>query len=334
MTQPGHVLCFGEIMLRLSPPASGYLLQQPQLDANFAGAEANVAVALARLGKPSAMVSAIPDTAIGDAAIENLRRYGVNTSRIRRPDGRLGIYYLTPGIGKRASSIVYDRLDSAFSRQRDYDWPRLLEGASWLHLSGINCAIGADMAAVTLAAMRAAKQAGVRVSFDCNYRASMWARWCADPAPILAEHIRLADLMFGNHRDISLLLGRSFDGSGPDRRREAALAAFAAFPELKTIASTARIVTDARHNALSARIDTPTDAHQTAVIDIPDIVDRIGTGDAFAAGVLAEIDSDLEAAALSGLHLAVLKHWTPGDQSQAGPRELAAFANQSLDVQR
>lgn len=332
----GHVLCFGEILLRLSAPGDGVLFHEPRLDANFGGAEANVAVALARLGVPSAMVSALPDGPIGDAARDGLRRHGVDVSRVRRGEGRLGLYYLSPGAGLRASSIVYDRLDSLFARTpaEAHDWPTLLAGASWLHLSGIIPAIGPETARVSLAAVAAARAAGVRVSFDGNFRESMWARWCPDPAPILCEHVEGADMLFGNHRDIALMLGRAFEGDGPERRREAAEAAFARFPVLSHIASTARHAIHARHNTLSARIDTPTAAHETEPLDIADIIDRIGTGDAFAAGVLARLDDGIEAAARAGLHLAALKHWTPGDQSLATAHDLQAFGEGGHDVRR
>lgn len=332
----GHVLCFGEILLRLSAPADAPLFHEPRLDANFGGAEANVAVALARLGVPSAMLSALPEGPVGDAARDGLRRHGVDVSRIRRGDGRLGLYYLTPGAGLRASSIVYDRLDTLFARTpaAAYDWTALLDGASWLHLSGIIPAIGPEAARVSLDAIAVARAAGVRVSFDGNFRSSMWARWCPDPAPILCEHVDGADLLFGNHRDIALMLDGAFDGAGPERRREAAEAAFARFPRLAHIASTARHAIHARHNTLSARIDTPDGAHETATLDIADIVDRIGTGDAFAAGVLARLDEGIEAAAHAGLHLAALKHWTPGDQSLATAHDLKVFAQGGHDVRR
>ena len=334
MPTPGHVLCFGEILLRLSAPGGGALFQQPTLEANFGGAEANVAVALSRLEIPSAIVSSLPADAVGEAALDALRRHGVDITRIAFGNGRLGLYYLTPGMGMRASTVVYDRLNSLFAVRRDYDWPALLTGARWLHLSGITPAIGPEMAEISLAAMKAARAAGARVSFDGNFRASMWGRWCADPAPILRDHVDQADLLFGNHRDISLLLGRSFPGDGPARRREAAEAAFARFPRLGHIASTARHASDARQNSLSARIDTPHAAFETDALKISDIVDRIGTGDAFAAGVLARLDDGVEAAAICGLHLAALKHWTPGDQSLAVQRDLAIFSDGNADVRR
>ncbi|MEG8017874.1 PfkB family carbohydrate kinase [Sphingomonas sp. LR55] len=155
----GPILCFGELLLRLSPPGHGPLFRESRLDANFGGAEANVAVALARLGRSSGVISAVPDDVVGDAAIDALRRSGVDVSRIARSDGRLGLYYLAPGAGLRASAIVYDRQNSVFATRAAtaYDWPALLAGAARLHLSGINPAIGSAMADICLAAMTAAR---------------------------------------------------------------------------------------------------------------------------------------------------------------------------------
>ncbi len=255
MRQTGPVLCFGEMLLRLSAPGKSHLLQEARFDAHVGGAETNVAVALARIGVRSALVTALPDDALGDAALEAVRGAGVDVSRVRRGNGRLGLYYLTHGAGPRASAVIYDRLDSLFARTPAdaYDWPALLEGASWLHLSGIIPAIGPGAAVLSLGAIAAARAAGVRVSFDGNFRASMWARWCADPAPILADHVAGADLLFGNHRDIGLLLGQTFEGDMP----EAAPAAFARFPDLTAIASTRRVTLSPDHVRMRARIDTP-----------------------------------------------------------------------------
>lgn len=329
-----HVLCFGELLLRLSAPRGEALLQGTSLDANFGGAEGNVAVGLARLGRPAAMVSVVPDDAIGDAAIESLRKAGVDTSRMVQAAGRMGLYFLTPACGVSAGSVIYDRADSAFANTYAYDWRALLEGADWLHLSGIIPALGPEMAEVGLAAIAAARAAGVRVSFDGNFRGSLWARWCPDPGPILAEYLAGADLLFGSHRDLALVLGREFGGSSETREHEAAIAAFERFEHLATIACTQREIVASDHHRLSARIAARGDAFCSPAIDVPGIVDRIGTGDAFAAGVLARIDDGLEAAATTGLALAALKHGILGDHGTATQRDLAAFAGGHADVRR
>ena len=337
MSEAGRILCFGEMLLRLSAPGRSHLLQEARFDAHIGGAEANVAVALARIGVPSAMVTALPDDALGDAAVEVLRGAGVDVSGIRRGQGRLGVYYLTHGAGPRASEIIYDRLDSLFALtpSEAYDWPALLQGVNWLHLSGIIPAIGSNAARISLDAIAAAKAAGVRVSFDGNFRGSMWARWCADPARILIEHVEKADLLFGSHRDISLLLGRELEGETAEQRWAAAMAAFERFPNLSTIASTARTVVSPDDHLLSARVDRWEQGFETEAMSLSGIVDRIGTGDAFAAGVLAKIEGSPDEAAWAGLKLAALKHATPGDQSRTTRRELEAFDPAAgLDVRR
>jgi 2-dehydro-3-deoxygluconokinase len=333
----GRFICFGEMLLRLSAPDKAALLNQPRLDAHFGGAEANVAVALARLGRDSAMVTCVPDDAIGDAATEALRRHGVGTSAVQRRPGRLGLYYLAPGAGLRAASILYDRAHSVFatSDRRSFDWPILLAGGGWLHLSGITPALGPDMAALALDAVQAARAQGLRISFDGNHRASLWAAWDSRPRETLAALVSEADLLFGNHRDISLLLGDDFDGAGSARRREAALAAFDHFPRLRWIASTARNVRDADHNSFAARVDGRDAAWETPEAQVGGIIDRIGTGDAFAAGVLDGLDrDDPQLAADTGWALGVLKHYTAGDMSLATPGEVAAFLAGERDVRR
>ncbi len=330
---------FGEVMLRLSPPGRELLLQTPKLEVNVGGAEANVATGLACLGHATRMISAVADNPLGGAVIGELRRRGVDTSTVASEPGRLGLYFLTPGAGLRASEVVYDRAHSVFAERpaESWDWNRLLDGATRLHLSGITPALGHNPAAAAIAAAEAAGAKGIPVSFDGNYRAKLWEAWDSDPRSVLTKLIAHADILFGNHRDISLLLGRQFSGDGSDRRREAAEAAFAAFPKLQTIASTARHVVDADSHRVSARVDMRGGAHQTDEVLIAGIVDRIGAGDAFAAGVLhglIESNGDARAAAKAGLALTALKHSLPGDASLFTRADLAAFNEGGLDVRR
>ena len=334
----GRVVCFGELLLRLTATGRELLMQSPHLDVHVGGAEANVAVGLARLGHQCEMVSRIPDNALGDAAAGHLRRYGVGTDGVGIGSGRMGLYFLSPGAGLRSSSIVYDREGSSFSLAEagDFDWSRILDGASFLHLSGITPALGMRSAAAALAAVEAAQGKGVQVSFDGNYRAQLWNRWPSEPRAILTELITRADLLFGNHRDISLLLGMEFGGDGEERRREAAVAAFDAFPKLQAIASTARHLDDTDRHRIAARIDTRDEAFATDEIVVSGIVDRIGTGDAFAAGVLHGLITghDMETTVRDGLALACLKHSLPGDASLFGPEDIDAFLAGELDVRR
>jgi len=231
----GKFLAFGEIMLRLSPPGRELLMQSPRFDVWVAGAEANVATALARLGHDAAIASAVPDNDLGRAAIGHLRGQGVETGGIAIGGERMGLYLVTSGAGMRATEVIYDRAGSSFAEADPdgWNWDALLDGVDRLHLSGITPALGPGPARAAIAAATAASARGVPVSFDGNWRGKLWERWDSNPRAILTELVSHADLLFGNHRDIGLLLGRGdFSGEGEHRRREAAEAAFAAFPKL------------------------------------------------------------------------------------------------------
>ena len=334
----GHIVCFGELLLRLTAPGRELLMQTGSLDVHVGGAEANVGIGLANLGHDVAMVSAVPDNALGQAAIRFVRGQGVDTSNVQLRAGRMGLYFLSVGAGLRASAIVYDRAGSSFAPASAvaFDWRSILDGASMLHLSGITPALGPATAAAAIAAAQTAKEMGVAVSFDGNYRARLWEAWDSDPRSILTELVSLADTMFGNHRDVSLLLGKTFSGDGADRRREAAEAAFAAFPNLQRIASTARHVDDADRHRIAARVDTRERGYQTDEVVVAGIVDRIGGGDAFAAGILHGVLSgqDLEGTVASGLALTCLKHSLPGDASLFRQADIDAFLEGGLDVRR
>lgn len=329
---------FGEIMLRLSPPNRELLLQSAKLDVWVAGAEANVATSLAQLDHSTRMVTVLPDNPLGEAAVKALRAQGVYTGLIQRREGRMGLYFVTPGAGLRATEVIYDRAHSAFAEAppESWDWDAILQGAGRLHLSGITPALGPNGTRAALAAAEAATARGVPISFDGNWRGKLWAVWDGKPQETLSKLVAQADILFGNHRDIALLLGEDFSGEGEDRRREAAAAAFGAFPKLRLMASTARHVEDSDRHRISARIDTPERGFQTDEILLSGIVDRIGAGDSFAAGVLHGLleGMSLEDVARSGLALTALKHSLPGDASLFNRRDLAAFLEGELDVRR
>jgi len=334
----GRLVFFGELLIRLTAPGNELLMQSPSLSLHVGGAEANVAIGLAHLGHACAMVSKVPSNALGRGAVAAVRGAGVDCAAITLHPGRMGLYFLSVGAGLRASEIVYDRAGSSFAATgpEDYDFDRLLAGAGLLHLSGITPALGPRSAESALAAARAAKRLGVPVSFDGNYRAMLWEAWDSDPRSVLTALIDSADILFGNHRDLSLVLGQEFSGDGEDRRREAAEAGFAAFPGLALIASTARHTVTADHHRIAARVDLRSGGHQTDEVDVTGIVDRIGAGDAFAAGVLhAHLSGgDAKAMAESGLALTALKHSLPGDASRFGQADIDAFHGGGLDVRR
>lgn len=333
-----RIVGFGELLLRLAPADRRLIVQAQRLDIEVGGAEANVLAGLSALGHSTAMLSAVADNPLGQLVLAALRARDIDTRHTSTAPGRMGLYFLETGQGLRASAITYDRTGSSFANANvnAFDFDSALHGATLLHLSGITPALGKASAEAALSAARTAKRLGVKISFDGNYRAQLWGAWDSNPREILTELVGLADILFGNHRDIALLTGKSFSGDGPDRRREAVEAAFAMFPELSLIASTARTIVDADHHKLSARVDTRTEHVQTDEIAITNIVDRIGTGDAFAAGVLHEWLGGCNVAemARSGLGLAALKHSLPGDMSIFSGNDLDAFWNGTFDVRR
>ncbi len=334
----GRFVAFGEIMLRLSPPGRELLLQTPKLDVWIAGAEANVAGALAQLGHDVRLVSALPENPLGDTAFRTLRGLGVDVSGIRRAAGRMGLYFVETGAGLRPTEVHYDRAHSAFAETpaEAWDWDALLDGADRLHLSGITPALGPNGTRAALTAADAATRLGVPISFDGNYRSRLWEAWDGKPAETLDRLVRQADILFGNHRDVALLLGQPFSAEGSERRREAALAAFNAYPGLRFIASTARRVESSDHHRISARIDTPDEAFETEELPVTGIVDRIGTGDAFAAGVLHAFRKGMGIADMArmGQMLNLLKHSMPGDVLMIDDARLGSLAAEGQDAKR
>ncbi len=334
----GTIACFGEIVMRVSVPHGELPLQSARFDAHVGGAEANVAVALAALGHDTAMVSAVPEGPIGDGVLGELRRHGVDVASIARPAGRMGFYYYLPGGPMRPAEVIYDRADSAFAKSRpnDWDWDRLLDGVGWLHVSGVTPALGPNSAAAVIEAATRARATGIGVSFDGNWRGRLWDRWQSDPVAILKPIVSHATVLFGNHRDAGLLLGREFSGEGEDRRREAAVALLDHFPALEYVASTAREIVGPDAHRLTARIDTREEGGASEPTVVAPVIDRVGTGDAFAAGVLDGIWAGkcLADAAKHGLALSALKHGLHGDFTTFSRAAVDGASPQAQDILR
>ncbi len=335
-----HLLCFGELLLRLGAPGRELLLQSPRFEVQYGGAEANVAVAMSRLGHRATMASVVPDTALGAAAVGELRRHGVDTRHVVAGSGRMGLYYLATGAIHRPSEVLYDRADSAFARAAvdAFDWDALLDGVDVLHLSGVTPALGAEPAAAAIRAARAAHDRGVTVSFDSNFRGKLWQAWDGDAPKLLGELLALSDIVFADHRDFAVVLGRDFRADTPERAPlVAAEAAFAAFPNIDRIATTIRVQHNVDHHELGAVMSTRSGEHIAASQTLTPIVDRIGAGDAFAAGILHGLATGRDdATSLQlGLASACLKHATPGDFGLATAADLDAFLGERrFDVRR
>jgi 2-dehydro-3-deoxygluconokinase len=303
----GRIVCFGEILLRLAAPPGRLPLQASTADTVPGGADANVAVSLALLGHRTAMVSVLPDNALGRGALDALGAHGVDTSGIRLRPGRMGLYFLAPGGAGGTSKIVYDRAGSAYSLADPgvYDWPALLENAAWLHVSG-----GANGPAhAVAAALRAARADGVRVAIDASDCASSWQDQRPDGTATLLDALRHADVLFAAPDDLGTALARP-ELADPARDTDAARAAFASFPHLTLLAWTRRVQVGADAHELSAMLHTRTQAVTGGSYRLSGSVDRVGTSAAFAAGVLHGLQCGMEPADVAGFALAAaaLKH--------------------------
>jgi 2-dehydro-3-deoxygluconokinase len=329
------VACFGELLLRLSAPDHELLLQTPQLAVHIGGAEANVAVSLAQLGHEVMMVSVLPEGPLGRACLGELKRHGVNTDAIRIVPGRMGLYFLSVGAGHRPSEVLYDRESSAFalSAPELIDWDPICKEAGWLHVSGVAAALGAGAAQASLRAVRTARERDLTVSFDSNYRAKLWERWQGDPRAILAELVSHADLLFAGERDIALILGRSFgEGAGVARFERAAAEMLAQFPLLRAVATMARLEHSVDSHEISAlSCSRAAGLCTTRTYRLERIIDRIGGGDAFAAGLLHGLQTGLpEQEALDfALAAACLKHSIRGDFNLASVADIQCLLRET-----
>ncbi|EGF92368.1 2-dehydro-3-deoxygluconokinase [Asticcacaulis biprosthecium C19] len=335
MADTNTFVCFGELLVRLTATGGRLLEELPPLAPFVGGAEANVAIGLTRLGHATRMVSIVPDNALGLGAKQELRRWGVDVNDVTTGAGRMGLYFLTPGAIHRPSDILYDRAASAFATAKfnRLNWRRLLKNAGWLHVSGVTAALGANCVAAALKAMQTARELGMQVSYDCNYRPKLWEAWGGDAPKLIKDLINEADLVFGGIRDIELITGEDFNA----REQDAAEYAFKLFPNLKRLVGTRRTQVSVDHNRLAGLMFTPGKVLETETYDIERIVDRIGGGDAFAAGVFHGILSGTsDRAALDfGIACACLKHAQPGDASLATASDLDGFVGGGgFDVKR
>src|SRR5215475_7108768 len=292
-------VAFGEIMLRLSPPGFERLLQTPELVATFGGGEANVAVSLAAFGLPVSFVTVLPaQNPLADAAIADLRKHGVDTSRIVHGPGRMGIYFLEAGANQRPSKVVYDRQGSsiAIAAGNSIDWKRTFAGAGWFHVTGITPALSESAAALTLEAVKRARAADLTVSCDLNYRKNLW-KWGQPPSKVMSELVRHIDIAIANEEDIQNALGIQAavnvhaGALDPACYESLTNTVLNQYPNLKMIAVTMRESISANRNRWSACLNTGKEFLVSRVYDISNIVDRVGAGDSFAAGLIYGLQS-------------------------------------------
>jgi 2-dehydro-3-deoxygluconokinase len=332
---PKTTVTFGEIMLRLAPPGFERFLQTPQFVATFGGGEANVAVALASFGLPAAYVTVLPDKhPIADAAIAELRRAGVDTSKIVRGKGRVGIYYLEAGANQRASKVVYDRGQSAIAiaKPGDIDWDRVFQDAGWFHITGITPAISASAADLALESVRQAREKGLTVSCDLNYRKNLW-KWGKPAVEVMRELVKYVDVVIANEEDVQMTLGIQaavdVNSGSLDSAQYQTLTGkvLENYPELKAIAITLRESKSASHNGWSACLNDRQSFLVSRHYDITHIVDRVGGGDSFAGGLIygfLELPTHQEALEFA-VAASCLKHSVPGDFNRTTVDEVNAL---------
>ena len=330
------VITFGEIMLRLKSPALERFFQSPALEATFGGGEANVAVSLANYGMDAAFVTVLPKNDIGEACIRELRGFGVDTKKIVRKDGRMGIYYLETGACQRPSKVIYDRAGSAMAEAvpGDIDWEKVFEGATWFHITGITPAISQGAADLSLEAVKAAKKLGVHVSCDLNYRKNLW-KYGKRADEVMTELVQYVDTVIANEEDFQKSLGLSAESSSAveegqidvELYKKIAATAMERYPNIKRVAITLRESHSADRNDWSACLYNGKDFFLSRKYAITDIVDRVGGGDSFGGGLIYGLNNypDEKTALEFAVAASCLKHTIPGDYNRVSVSEVESL---------
>ena len=337
------IVTLGEIMLRLSPEGNRRFVQVDSFDVIWGGGEANVAVSCGNYGHNAYFVSKLPKHEIGQAAVNALRRYGVNTDFIARGGDRVGIYYCETGASMRPSKVIYDRAHSAIAEAKpeDFDFDAIMEGADWFHWSGITPAISDAAAELTRLACEAAKRHGVTVSVDLNFRKKLWTTEKAQQ--VMRPLMKYVDVCIGNEEDAELCLGFKPDADveAGETSAEGYRGIFRAMAEefgFKYVVSTLRESFSATHNGWKAMIYNGTDFYESRRYDINPIVDRVGGGDSFSGGLIhGLLTMSTQGEALEfAVAASALKHTVPGDFNLVSIAEVEALAggNANGRVQR
>lgn len=330
----GRVVTFGELMLKLSPLAYGRLIQAHQLNVEYSGAEANVAVSLSTFGVPTSFVSAVPNNVIGEAAINAMRHYGVDISRVVKGGERLGIYFAEKGASQRPSMVVYDRKGSAIANaaNTDFDWDAIFAGAEWFHFTGITPALSNSLAAICLEACRAAKAKGITISCDLNYRKKLWSREKA--CQVMTELCQYVDVCIANEEDAADVFGIKAE-HGDVNKGEIDEQSYASVARqlqqnfnFKYVAITLRESISASDNNWSAILYDGKMIYNSRKYAIH-LVDRIGGGDSFGAGLVYSLINkyDCQHALEYAVAASCLKQTIEGDFNQVSVAEVESLIN-------
>ncbi len=328
------VITLGEIMLRLKSPAFERFLQSPDLEATFGGGEANVAVSLANYGCDAAFVTALPDNAVADACVRELKGFGVDTSYIARQGNRIGIYFLESGSNQRPSKVIYDRAGSSIAEAdaNTFDFDKIFADASWFHISGITPAISKSASELSIAAVKAAKAHGVTVSCDLNYRKNLW-KYGVEAKEIMSEITKYVDVVIANEEDcqksLGLENGAAVESGNLDTAKYELLIkkVIENFPNVKKVAITLRESKSANHNDWSACIGDGKDFYVSKKYHITDIVDRVGGGDSFSGGLIYGLThyTDDHKALEFAVAASALKHTIIGDYNRCTVKEVESL---------
>lgn len=326
-------VCFGELMLRLAPEGYTRFVQAESFGATYGGGEANVAVSLANFGTEVEFVTKLPQNDIGQAAVNSLRRYGVDTAKIVRGGPRVGIYYLEKGASQRPSKVIYDRAGSsiALAAASDFDWKTIFEGATWFHFTGITPALGDNVAQITLEAAKTAKEMGLTVSTDLNYRKNLWSREKA--GKVMAELMPYVDVCIANEEDAGDVFGVHADATditGGKLSHEGYISVARKLTErfgFSKVAITLRESISASDNNWAAMLYSGGEAVFSKKYPVH-IVDRVGGGDSFGAGLIYAVQSGMSDH--DALEFAVaascLKHTIEGDYNHVSVEEVKKLA--------
>ena len=329
------VLTFGEIMLRLKAPGHERFFQSPSLEATFGGGEANVAVSLANYGMDAAFLTVLPKNDIAEACIRELRYFGVDTSRILRGEGRMGIYYLQGGANQLPSKVVYDRAYSAIALAKpgDIDWDKAFDGVDWFHITGITPAISETAMELSLESVAEAKKRGITVSCDLNYRKNLW-KYGKAASEVMNKLAESVDVAIANEEDVQKSLGITADvdveSGSLDREKYRMLGSkvLSAFPNMKMIAITLRESHSADYNGWAACLNDGEHLYVSKKYEIRDIIDRVGGGDSFAGGLIYGLNhyADRQQALEFAVAASCLKHSVIGDFNRVDVSDVEKLA--------
>lgn len=327
------IVTLGEIMLRLSTPGQQRFVQSDTFDVVYGGGEANVAGSMANYGYDAYFVTKLPKHEIGQSAVNALRKYGVHTDYIARGGDRIGIYYLETGASMRPSKVIYDRAQSAIATAtvKDFDFAKIFKDATWFHFSGITPALGAEAAEITKQALIAAKKAGVMTSVDLNYRKKLWTPEQAQA--VMKPLMKYVDVCIGNEEDAELVLGFKAghtDVTSGHIETEAYKEIFKEMKEVfgfKMVATSLRESYSATRNGWSVLLYDGTDFYHSKRYEINPIIDRVGGGDSFSAGLIHGLISKTpKEAAEFAAAASALKHTIPGDFNLVSEEEVNVLA--------